>query len=54
MTAGVDQDRASIFETLTGYVRGGIYTTVVAEHRKAGWEPAAKIELTSQDEQARR
>src|SRR6202161_2440927 len=22
-------------------VRGGIYTTVVAEHRKAGWEPAA-------------
>jgi len=36
------------------YVRGGIYTTVVAEHRKAGWEPAAKIELTSVDEQARR
>src|SRR5512138_243724 len=21
------------------YVRGGIYTTVVAEHRKAGWKP---------------
>ena len=27
------------------YVRGGIYTTVVAEHRKAGWKPAAAIAL---------
>ena len=27
------------------YVRGGIFTTVVAEHRKKGWEPAARIEL---------
>ncbi len=27
------------------WVRGGIYTTVVAEHRKEGWEPKAKIEL---------
>jgi 7-cyano-7-deazaguanine reductase len=26
-------------------VRGGIYTTVVAEHRKAGWEPAAPVLL---------
>lgn len=26
-------------------VRGGIYTTVVAEHRKPGWEPAPKVEL---------
>jgi 7-cyano-7-deazaguanine reductase len=26
-------------------VRGGIYTTVVAEHRKVGWEPAAPIAL---------
>ncbi len=26
-------------------VRGGIYTTVVAEHRQAGWEPAAVIAL---------
>jgi 7-cyano-7-deazaguanine reductase len=26
-------------------VRGGIYTTVVAEHRKAGWEPASALAL---------
>jgi 7-cyano-7-deazaguanine reductase len=26
-------------------VRGGIYTTVVAEHRKRGWNPANPIEL---------
>ncbi|HEX5514841.1 MAG TPA: preQ(1) synthase [Gammaproteobacteria bacterium] len=26
-------------------VRGGIYTTVVAEHRKSGWAPAPKVEL---------
>lgn len=27
------------------YVRGGIFTNVVAEHRKKGWKPVAKIEL---------
>jgi 7-cyano-7-deazaguanine reductase len=27
------------------YVRGGIFTNVVAEHRKKGWKPAAKVEL---------
>ncbi|HST01943.1 MAG TPA: NADPH-dependent 7-cyano-7-deazaguanine reductase QueF, partial [Usitatibacter sp.] len=27
------------------YVRGGIFTTVVAEHRKKGWEPPARIEV---------
>ena len=27
------------------YVRGGIYTTVVAEHRKTGWEPAPAVAL---------
>jgi 7-cyano-7-deazaguanine reductase len=27
------------------YVRGGIFTNVVAEHRKRGWQPAARIEL---------
>ena len=27
------------------YVRGGIYTTVVSEHRKAGWEPAPPVAL---------
>ncbi|MCA1804539.1 MAG: preQ(1) synthase [Xanthomonadaceae bacterium] len=26
-------------------VRGGVYTTVVAEHRQAGWNPPAKVEL---------
>ncbi len=26
-------------------VRGGIYTTVVAEHRKPGWKPAAAVAL---------
>ena len=28
------------------YVRGGIYTTVVVEHRKKGWKPAAPVQLT--------
>jgi 7-cyano-7-deazaguanine reductase len=27
------------------YVRGGIFTTVVAEHRKKGWTPAAPVAL---------
>lgn len=27
------------------YVRGGIFTNVVAEHRKTGWEPAPRVEL---------
>lgn len=26
-------------------VRGGIYTTVVAEHRAQGWQPTGKVEL---------
>ena len=26
-------------------VRGGIYTTVVAEHRAEGWTPAQRVEL---------
>ncbi|MBI5462352.1 MAG: NADPH-dependent 7-cyano-7-deazaguanine reductase QueF [Gammaproteobacteria bacterium] len=26
-------------------VRGGIYTTVVAEHRAPNWQPATKVEL---------
>jgi len=28
------------------YVRGGIFTNVVAEHRKAGWEPQTRVDLT--------
>jgi len=27
------------------YVRGGIYTTVVAEHRDAAWTPQTRVEL---------
>jgi 7-cyano-7-deazaguanine reductase len=27
------------------YVRGGIFTTVVAEHRKKGWKPAPAVAL---------
>ncbi len=27
------------------YVRGGIFTTVVAEYRKKGWKPPVKVEL---------
>jgi 7-cyano-7-deazaguanine reductase len=34
------------------YVRGGIFTTVVAEHRKKGWKPAAGFELPSVAEQS--
>lgn len=31
--------------TAKWYVRGGIYTTVVAEHRQTGWTPLPKVEL---------
>ncbi|NLD70507.1 MAG: NADPH-dependent 7-cyano-7-deazaguanine reductase QueF [Limnobacter sp.] len=31
--------------TAKWYVRGGIFTTVVAEHRKSGWKPAPRVEL---------
>jgi len=31
--------------TAKWYVRGGIYTNVVAEHRKKGWKPAAPVAL---------
>ena len=27
------------------FVRGGIFTTVVAEHRKPGWQPAPRVEM---------
>ena len=33
--------------TAKWYVRGGIFTTVAAEHRKPGWTPAPKVELAS-------
>jgi len=28
------------------YVRGGIFTNVVAEHRKPGWQPQPLVDLT--------
>lgn len=28
------------------YVRGGIFTNVVAEHRKTGWQPLPLVDLT--------
>jgi 7-cyano-7-deazaguanine reductase len=28
------------------FVRGGIFTNVVAEHRKSGWQPAPRVDLT--------
>jgi 7-cyano-7-deazaguanine reductase len=31
--------------TAKWYVRGGIFTTVVAEHRKKGWKPQLHVEL---------
>ncbi len=33
------------------FVRGGIFTTVVAEHRKPGWEAPARVDLTQFDSQ---
>ena len=31
--------------TARWYVRGGLFTTVVAEHRKKGWKPQPHVEL---------
>jgi 7-cyano-7-deazaguanine reductase len=31
--------------TAKWYVRGGIYTNVVAEHRAKGWKPAPRVDL---------
>ena len=33
------------------FVRGGIFTSVIAEHRKAGWKPASGVELPPIEEQ---
>ncbi len=35
--------------TAKWYVRGGIYTTLVAEHRKKGWQPQPVVELPRHD-----
>ena len=37
--------------TARWYVRGGIYTNVVAEHRKKGWKPAPRVELPAHAEE---
>jgi 7-cyano-7-deazaguanine reductase len=34
------------------YVRGGIFTDVVAEHRKKGWKPQPKVELNQFESQS--
>lgn len=34
------------------YVRGGIFTTVIAEHRKAGWKPSPQVELQQFEKQS--
>ena len=31
--------------TARWYVRGGIYTSIVAEHRAKGWKPQPAVEL---------
>jgi 7-cyano-7-deazaguanine reductase len=36
--------------TARWYVRGGIFTTVVAEHRKRGWKPKAPVSLPNVEE----
>jgi 7-cyano-7-deazaguanine reductase len=33
------------------YVRGGIFTTIVAEHRKKGWKPAPPVTLPAPEAQ---
>jgi 7-cyano-7-deazaguanine reductase len=33
------------------FVRGGIFTTVVAEHRKPGWQPPQRVDLQQFDTQ---
>ena len=34
------------------YVRGGIFTNVVAEHRQPGWQPAQLVKLTQFESQS--
>jgi len=38
--------------TAKWYVRGGIFTNVVAEHRKKGWKPAPRVDLTQFESEA--
>ena len=43
-----------IFMRLTAkfYVRGGIFTNVVAEHRKSGWQPLPSVDLAQFEQQS--
>ncbi len=34
------------------FVRGGVFTNVIAEHRKIGWQPQACVELTQFESQS--
>ncbi|HAF01593.1 MAG TPA: NADPH-dependent 7-cyano-7-deazaguanine reductase QueF, partial [Methylophilaceae bacterium] len=34
------------------YVRGGIFTNVIAEHRQSGWQPQPKVDLLSFESQS--
>lgn len=34
------------------YVRGGVFTNVVAEHRQAGWQPLPRVDLTQFESQS--
>ena len=38
--------------TAKWYVRGGIFTTVVAEHRQPGWNPRPPVDLLDFDRQS--
>jgi 7-cyano-7-deazaguanine reductase len=37
--------------TAQWYVRGGIFTNVVVEHRKKGWKPLPQVDLVSFEQQ---
>jgi 7-cyano-7-deazaguanine reductase len=38
--------------TAKWYVRGGVFTNVIAEHRKKGWKPAPLVELQTFESQS--
>ena len=38
--------------TARWYVRGGIFTTVIAEHRARGWKPQPRVDLPNFDRQS--
>ena len=38
--------------TARWYVRGGVFTNVVAEHRKPGWTPPVRVDLLAFEQQS--